>query len=116
MTTTELMIGNWVLDTRTNKPLRVNPFMAELEVPTWRPIPITQRILDINGFQKKHYCQNYKWQSPGGFTITIDLDDNYILITIRALRLVYTSFADYIPLHYLQNYITLCQINKEIVL
>lgn len=29
MTTTELMIGNWVLDTRTNMPLRVNPFMSE---------------------------------------------------------------------------------------
>lgn len=50
MTTTKLMIGNWVLDTRTNKPLRVNPFTSELEVPTWRPIPITQRILEINGF------------------------------------------------------------------
>lgn len=116
MTTTELMIGNWVLDTRTNMPLRVNPFMSELEVPTWRPIPITQRILEINGFQKKHWCQNYKWQSRGGFTITIDLDDNYILINLGALKLVYTSFSDYIPLHYLQNYITLCQINKKIIL
>ena len=50
MKTNELMIGDWVLDTRTGTPLRVNPFMAELEVPEWQPIPLTQEILENNGF------------------------------------------------------------------
>ena len=63
MTTTELMIGNWVLDTRTNKPLRVNPFMSELEVPTWKPIPITHEILEKNGFKKNYCLPTYKWQN-----------------------------------------------------
>ena len=80
MTTTDLMIGNWVLDTRTNKPLRVNPFMSELEVPTWRPIPITQRILEINGFTKPHYGQTYKWESLDGFIIFVGLESNSITI------------------------------------
>lgn len=116
MTTTELMIGNWVLDTRTNKPLRVNPFMSELEVPTWQPIPITQSILETNGFKKTYCSQNYKWLSRGGYTITIDLEDKCIVINFEYLKLVYTAFSDYIPLHYLQNYITLCGIKKEIIL
>lgn len=116
MTTTDLMIGNWVLDTRTNKPLRVNPFMSELEVPTWKPIPITQSILETNGFKKTYCSQNYKWQSPDNFTITIDLEDRCIVINFGYLKLVYIAFSDYIPLHYLQNYITLYRIKKEIIL
>jgi hypothetical protein len=35
MKANELMLGDWVLDTRTKNPLRVNPFMAEMEVPAW---------------------------------------------------------------------------------
>ena len=116
MTTTELMIGNWVLDTRTNKPLRVNPFMSELEVPTWKPIPITHEILEMNGFKKNYCLPTYKWQNHRNYTITIDLEDKCIVINHGYLRLVYTAFSDYIPVHYLQNYITLCQINKEIIL
>lgn len=50
MKTNELMLGDWVLDTRTNLPLKVNPFMAELEVPEWQPIPLTPEILKKNGF------------------------------------------------------------------
>ena len=50
MKTSELMLGDWVLDTRTKKPLRVNPFMAEMEVPEWKPISLTPEILEKNGF------------------------------------------------------------------
>lgn len=116
MTTTDLMIGNWVLDTRINKPLRVNPFMSELEVPTWRPIPITQRILEINGFTKPHYGQTYKWESLDGFIIFVGLESNSITIYYGCRKFIYSSFADYIPLHYLQNHITLCGIKKNIIL
>lgn len=48
MKANELMLGDWVLDTRTNRPLRVNPFMAEMEVPEWEPIPFTPEILEKN--------------------------------------------------------------------
>ena len=50
MKASELMLGYWVLDTRTKKTLRVNPFMAEMEVPEWEPIPITKELLEKNGF------------------------------------------------------------------
>lgn len=52
MNASELMLGDWVLDTRTKKPFRVNPFMAEMEVPEWEPIPLTPEILEKNGFNK----------------------------------------------------------------
>ena len=52
MTTTDLMIGNWVLDTRTNNPLQVNPFMAQLEVPEWKEIELTRDILIKNEFSR----------------------------------------------------------------
>lgn len=51
MKETDLMIGDWVLDNRVNVPLRVSPFMAQLEVPEWSPIPLTIEILEKNGFR-----------------------------------------------------------------
>lgn len=69
------MIGDWVLDTRTGTPLRVNPFMAELEVPEWQPVPLTVEILEKNGFENI----DNKYPFP---TFRCDDKENYLCITI----------------------------------
>ena len=75
MKANELMIGDWVLDTRTGTPLRVNPFMAELEVPEWQPVPLTVEILEKNGFENI----DNKYPFP---TFRCDDKENYLCITI----------------------------------
>ena len=80
MKTTELMIGNWVLDTRTNKPLRVNPFMAELEVPEWKEIELTGDILIKNEFSKMYCSQCFTYYDYYGHCIMVNLNNLNLLI------------------------------------
>ena len=75
MTTTELMIGNWVLDTRTNNPLQVNPFMAELEVPEWKEIELTRDILIKNEFSRTYCTQCFTYYDWYGHCIMVNLDN-----------------------------------------
>jgi len=44
MKATELMLFDLVMDNRVNTPLKVNPFMAQLDVPEWSPIPTTEPV------------------------------------------------------------------------
>ena len=109
MKTNELMIGDWVLDTRTGTPLRVNPFMAELEVPEWQPIPLTVEILEKSGFEDT-ICDafwistscNLLWKDGKLQNFCREEDDEV-----------------YIPceyVHELQHALRLCKVDKEIVL
>lgn len=112
MKVNELMIGDWVLDTRTGTPLRVNPFMAELEVPEWQPIPLTPKILDKNGFEKLTSNTRMFFQHGGHrlsyyiankhFTIYNQIDDSLVQKVI-------------VNVHELQHALKLCGIDKEIV-
>lgn len=122
MKVSELMLGDWVLDTRTNNPLRVNPFMAEMEVPEWEPIPLTPEILEKNGFEldkavEDYYCiydgidnrvslcngKEYM-NSDNEWNVHIDSED---YCTIANCELTYV--------HELQHILRLCKIDKEIV-
>lgn len=115
METNELMLGDWVLDTRTNLPLKVNPFMAELEVPEWQPIPLTPEILEKNGFKvnpsnsEKMFFQqdNYRWcyyfNSTNRFS-SLNMADGTLVQKIV------------INVHELQHALKLCGIDKEIVI
>ena len=123
MKANELMIGDWVLDTRTNIPLRVNPFMAEMEVPEWEPIPLTQEILEKNGFEHEKqkviipsrsqdeveleylYCKDLR--------CSFDIIHGYLMfnsnIDVCNIRMIVTY------VHELQHILRLCKIDKEIV-
>ena len=103
------MLGDWVLDTRTGRPLRVNPFMAELEVPEWQPIPLTPEILEKSGFEDT-ICDafwistscNLLWKDGKLQNFCREEDDEV-----------------YIPceyVHELQHALRLCKVDKEIVL
>lgn len=109
MKANELMLGDWVLDTRTGTPLRVNPFMAEFEVPEWQPIPLTVEILEKNGFEDtmgdafwiSTSC-NLLWEDGKLQNFCREEDDEVCIP------------CEYV--HELQNALRLCKVNKEIVL
>ena len=105
MKTSELMIGDWVSDTRTGTPLRVNPFMAELEVPEWQPIPLTVEILEKNGFEDAFWIStscNLLWKDGKLQNFCREEDDEVCIP------------CEYV--HELQHALRLCKIEKEIVL
>lgn len=116
MTTTELMIGNWVLDTRTNRPLQVNPFMAELEVPEWKEIELTGDILIENEFTRTYCTQCFTYYDHHGHWIIVDLDNLNLLIKHDYKTLYNVTFRQSIPVHFLQNAIKMTGVNKKIVL
>jgi hypothetical protein len=122
MKANELMLGDWVLDTRTNNPLRVNPFMAMMEVPEWLPIPLTPKILEKNGFKLNEEVKDYYYiyygiddrvslcndkeymNSDNEWHVHIDSED-YCMIASCELTYV----------HELQHLLKLCKINFEFV-
>lgn len=114
MKANELMIGDWVLDTRTGTPLRVNPFMAELEVPEWQPIPLTVEILEKNGFEAHpsslrmffhhdDYRLCYYLNSSNRFSCFNNIDGSLVQKVI-------------VNVHQLQHALRLCKVDKEIVI
>lgn len=125
MKANELMIGDWVLDTRTGTPLRVNPFMAELEVPEWQPIPLTPEILEKNGFNEPPFemkkrvrfvvlCEEYQIRySFNSYWFSI-----YKNIAVHAIGPTFIcAFQERIKyVHELQHALRLCKVDKEIVL
>ncbi len=121
MKANELMIGDLVLDTRTNRPLRVNPFMAEIEVPEWQPIPLTSEILEKNGFEKAENIQLYYYYL--GIDDRVSLHDYVYDINSSNTWHVHIDSEDYRSIasceltyvHELQHILRLCKIDKEIV-
>ena len=117
------MVRDWVLDTRTGTPLRVNPFMAELEVPEWQPIPLTVEILEKNGFE---WIKNKIVDEA--YVLTKTFFDEEPELIIRRFRFDFnesfvictswddTSFMSIGYVHKLQHLLKLCGIDKEIVL
>ena len=108
------MVGDWVMDIRSKKPLRVNPFLAESDIPEWEPIPLTPEIWEKNGCGKNG---NY------------GMCDEYYDLTIRnwgsgswVLKYQCTEMptpAEQMTcafVHEFQHFLRHCEINKEIVL
>lgn len=116
MTPKELQIGDWVIDTYTNKPMRIeviNPEMGDgLE-----PIPLTAEILDKNGFV---HSMSHNW---------LNVIDNIMIELLEpqhnmAIWLDWTeydteTYASYLLpgpncVHELQHALRLCGINEDI--
>lgn len=121
MKANELMIGDWVLDTRTGTPLRVNPFMSELEIPEWQPIPLTCEILGKNGFERENLITSYNHYI--GIDNRVSLNDDSYCMNSRNMWIVHIDSEDYCTIanceltyvHELQHLLKLCRIDKEIV-
>ena len=119
MKTNELMIGDWVLDTRTGTPLRVNPFMAELEVPEWQPIPLTVEILEKNAdshFDERVYdIYCFYNEDDDGYDHLVEITSIYGQFewTINGNEYGITEIK---YVHELQHALRLCRNKKEIVL
>ena len=105
------MIGDWVLDTRTGTPLRVNPFMAELEVPEWQPIPLTPEILEKNGLANDPYGCHFEEDEYMALEISIEEEGIYWTINYNEYGILKLKYV-----HELQHALRLCGINKEIEL
>ena len=110
MKANELMIGDWVLDTRTNRPLRVNPFMAEMEVPEWQPITLTPDILEKNGLANDPYGCHFDEDEYMALEITVEEEGIYWTINYNEYGILRLQYV-----HELQHALRLCGINKEIV-
>lgn len=119
MKTNELMLGDWVLDTRTNNPLRVNPFMAMMEVPEWQPIPLTPEILEKNGFERDKNISLYNAYT--GINSRVTLHDDFMSMNSRNMWHVHVDSEDYCTianceltyLHELQHLLRICKIDFE---
>ena len=126
MKVTNLMRGDWVLDTRTGRPLRVNPFMAELEVPEWQPIPLTPEILEKNGFNEPPLemqkrvrfvvlCEEYQIRySFNSYWFSIYKNIAAHAIGYPTFICAFQERIKYV--HELQHALRLCKVDKEIVL
>ena len=111
MKASELMLGDWVLDTRTNRPLRVNPFMAEMEVPEWEPIPLTPEILEMNGLVNDYYGSYFKEDEHMLLEISSSEDGIYWTINFHEYGILKLEYV-----HQLQHALKLCGIDKEITI
>ena len=85
MKVSDLMMGNWVRDKRCGMPLRVNPFMAMLEVPEWEPMPLTPENLRENGFrlESPKYPDRYRLNFNGSKTFAIVDFKQHVILTER---------------------------------
>lgn len=111
MKANELMIGDWVLDTRTGTPLRVNPFMAELEVPEWQPIPLTPEILEKNGLANDPYGCHFEEDEYMALEISVEEEGIYWTINYNEYGILKLKYV-----HELQHALRLCKVDKEIAL
>ena len=115
------MISDWVLDTRTNMPLKVNPFMAELEVPEWQPIPLTPEIIEKNGFELDDIIKDYRLYTGIDNRVTAHNDKEYMnsnnewYVHVDSEDFCSIANCELTYVHELQHLLRLCKIDKEIV-
>lgn len=111
MKATELMIGDWVIDTYTNKPFRIEAVKEKMGEGL-EPIHLTPEILKKNGFE--YYHKNFAstdYDSPFKLEMVGWPDENgngglWLINGLFKIRFV----------HELQHALRLCEIEKEIVL
>lgn len=106
----ELMIGDWVLDKKTNRPYKIIGTNDLLFHNDYSPIPLTVEILEKNGFRKGNYIEvvggldtYYLGEEIGSFRIH-RLQNGYYQFGLAKIKYV----------HQLQHALRLCNINKEI--
>lgn len=119
----ELMIDDWVLDKKTNRPYKIIGTNDLLFHNDYSPIPLTAEILEKNGFKKQYgndWCY-YKYKDDDTSKESLYL----ILYGIDSLYLEIAAFTNasgeynrmgVCYVHELQHALRLCNIDKEIKL
>ena len=101
----ELMIDDWVY--YGNKPVQVLQLSEGKDYKTIRPIPLTQEILEKNGFDEQRFERMSVW-SILGFSIELDFSTwKYYWAN---------GDVEISSVHELQHALRLCGIEKEIVI
>ena len=125
MKANELMIGDWVLDKKTNRPYKIIGTNDLLFHDDYSHIPLTAEILEKNGF-KQGFIPALKTKSS--LLLVANIGEDYIEVRFDrrniAIWLDYDEngdgiYSDYLlPLpiyvHELQHTLRLCGIDKEI--
>ncbi len=107
MKANELMLGDWVLDTYTNKPMRIEVISRDMGEGL-EPIPLTAEILEKNGFIYNEIPFVQGWEQYGLTLITGG--DGFRISCGQNVSMTIDS------VHELQHALRLCGIDKEIEL
>ena len=114
MNCTDLMLDDWVLDTYTGKPMRVQ--YVDIKVGKGlEPIPLTPEILEKNGFEKDDGGEEC-WGCDAGWVIPGEYDEcgkeKSWQVEILGEPNSFTGTIHFV--HDLQHALRLCGIEKEI--
>lgn len=137
MKATELMIGDWVMNTYNRKPEQVCEIRERMVMLDYNdlydydeiePIPLTKEILEQNGFKLRKECTSaWDWHDgetsvhisgnhtcPIGQTLTIYVPGGTAGAAFSSNRAI--SDLKIRGVHELQHALRLCHINKEITI
>jgi hypothetical protein len=116
------MIGDWVYNKDIDKPMQVYRIIisqmfrqtpnATTEDYNIFPIPLTQEILEKNGF--KEYNGLYRLDIAEGVFVNVDFESKEPFVSIHNTCYRATPICKYV--HQLQHVLRLCGINHEIIL
>lgn len=110
----ELMIGDWVLDKKTNRPYKIIGTNDLLFHDDYSHIPLTAEILEKIGFW---YEQNVGYvMEEDEYEIIYDLWDHKLRILKNREQILNLEYWDEMCVHQLQHALRLCNIEKEIEL
>ena len=117
LTTEDLMVGDWVLWNLDKEPIKVDEWILLQDADELSPIPITQEILEKNGFAVDQYAIFHLNDTFGMIGIFYNEDfkkwDLDVSLDERNNKRVH---IDIDSVHELQHALRLCRINKEIKL
>lgn len=120
MKANELMIGDWVLDKKTNRPYKIIGTNDLLFHDDYSHIPLTAEILEKNGFNCEEIIQPH-WISEDG-RILLRNDESLIDSNNKWSVHVYNEdmqtigYFELTYVHQLQHALRLCNIDKKIEL
>lgn len=142
LTCKDLMVGDWVAYDKANMyiaqikeirqtqdgeefyinclrdfrdPLSKKYQLDSFNVEILRPIPITNEILEKNGFEHQHNI-GYVYEDGYGWKVVYETFDNTLKIFSNYDMLFNITFFDRIAVHELQHVLKVCKIDKEIEL
>lgn len=108
MKANELMIDDWVLDKKTNRPYKIIGTNDLLFHNDYSPIPLTAEILERNGFKREDSDDDiHRW------FILIYEGVRFSLLYARSV-FQWLGPLDFKYVHELQHALRLCGIEKEI--
>ena len=120
MDISEVSIGDLVLV--NDRPIHVTLAVLSVWNDNIKPIPITQKLLEKNGFAREENIKLYNHYT--GIDNRVSLNDNFFCMNSRNMWNVHVDSEDYCTIatceltyvHELQHILRLCKIDKAIVI